>query len=32
VQLRLSDGTVRSREFTIGDSPMRGVIGDEKTP
>lgn len=29
VQLRLSDGTLRSREFTIIDSPVRGIVGDE---
>ncbi len=32
VQVRLSNGTIRSREFTIGDSPVRGVVGDEATP
>lgn len=29
VQLRLTDGTIRSREFTVGDSPVRGTVGDE---
>jgi hypothetical protein len=29
VQLRLSNGTVRSREFTIGDSPVRGIVGED---
>jgi hypothetical protein len=32
VQVRLSDGAIRTREFTIGDGPVRGVIVDEKAP
>jgi hypothetical protein len=32
VQVRLSNGATQTREFTIGESPIRGVIGDASTP